>query len=341
MGRSARRSLLAGAVLSLLVVALWLLPGCAAEKSKVLAVVGGSEVTAADVEAQAGAEIKSLRQQCALKEHELTESTLRLLIEDRLVEAEAKARGIGKEQVLAEIKVPPVTDAEADAFYEQNQARIGRPKEQVAAQIKQYLEQTRQTQARSDFLAALAAKHKVDSRLEPFRVEVAATGPAKGPGSAPVTLVEFSDFQCPACAMLRPTIHQVAAKYGDKVRVVFRQFPLNIHPQAPKAAEASLCANEQGKFWELHDAMFGNQQALGVDQLKASAASLGLDGEAFNACLDSGKYTAAVAADLNAGLAAGVNSTPTTFVNGRMVKGAADLAQISEVIDDELRRKGG
>jgi protein-disulfide isomerase len=354
MRRSAGHPLGLATALSTLVLGLWLLPGCAAEKAagekpagekpKVLAVVGGSgggEVTQADVEAKAGGEIKSLRQQCAAKEHELTQNVLQALIEERLVAAEAAARGISRDQLLAEIKAAPVTDAQVDAFYEQNKARIPNPKEQVAGQIRQYLSQQRQAEARQGFFAALSAKHKVDNRMEPYRVEVAATGPAKGPSSAPVTLVEFSDFQCPACALLRPTIDQVADKYGDKVRVVYRQFPLNIHPQAPKAAEASLCANEQGKFWELHDAMFGNQQALGVDQLKASAASLGLKGEAFNACLDSGKYAAQVTADFNDGLAAGVNSTPSTFVNGRLVKGAADLAEISRVIDDELRRKGG
>jgi protein-disulfide isomerase len=233
-----------------------------------------------------------------------------------------------------------VTDADVDAFYEQNKAQIPRPKEQVAAQIKSYLEQQNQQKARGDYFKTLEAKYKVDYKLEPIRVDVAATGPAKGPANAPVTIVEFSDFQCPFCSRLTPTLKQVEEKYGDKVRVVFRQYPLPFHQNAQKAAEASLCALDQGKFWELHDAMFSNQQELGVDQLKAKAASLGLNADKFNKCLDSGEKAAAIQADVKAGSAAGVNGTPAMFINGRFINGAVPIDQITTVIDDELRRAG-
>jgi protein-disulfide isomerase len=171
-------------------------------------------------------------------------------------------------------------------------------------------------------------------------VEVAATGPATGPATAPVTIVEFSDFQCPFCSRLTPTLDQVKKKYGDKVRIVFRQFPLPMHQNAQKAAEAALCANDQGKFWQLHDAMFGNQAALGVDQLKAKAVELGLKADDFNKCLDSGAKVAVVEADKKAGSEAGVNGTPAMFINGRFLSGAVPLEQVTSVIDDELRRKG-
>jgi len=175
---------------------------------------------------------------------------------------------------------------------------------------------------------------------EPVRVSVEAIGPSLGPEAAPVTIVEFSDFQCPFCARVVATLKQVREKYGDKVRLVFRQFPLSFHPHAAKAAEASLCAHEQGKFWDMHEAMFANQQALYPEQLKAKAAELGLNAESFNQALDSGKYAGAVEADLAAGQSAGVSGTPAIFINGRFVNGAVPLEQITAIIDDELRRKG-
>jgi protein-disulfide isomerase len=155
-----------------------------------------------------------------------------------------------------------------------------------------------------------------------------------------VTIVEFSDFQCPYCSRLTPTLEQVMSKYGNKVRIVFRQFPLPIHDKAAKAAEAALCANEQGKFWEMHDAMFKDQGGLAVDGLKTKAATLGLNAQSFNSCLDSGKETPAVQADLKAGQQAGVQGTPAMFVNGRFINGAQPYETIAGIIDDELKRKG-
>jgi protein-disulfide isomerase len=257
-----------------------------------------------------------------------------------MLESEAAARKITKDQLLAEIKPAAVTDADVDAFYEQNKAQIPRPKEQVAAQIKSYLEQQGQEKAKTDYFKTLKAKYNVDYKLEPIRVQVAATGPAKGPANAPVTIVEFSDFQCPFCSRLTPTLAEVEKKYGDKVRVVFRQYPLPFHQNAQKAAEAALCAQDQGKFWEMHDAMFANQQELAVEQLKAKAASLGLNADKFNKCIDSGEKNAIIQADLKEGQAAGVSGTPAMFVNGRFISGAVPLDNITSVIDDELRRAG-
>ncbi len=346
---------LAGVVaVSVLALGAWL-PACAAEQAEkaegqqVLAVVDGQEITEAHVRQEAPEGFKQLEAQLAQcqanyekGQHEVLETSLRQVIESRVIEAEAKAKGLSKDDYLAaEAKPAEVTDAEAEAFYEQNKARITRPKDEaLMGQIKQYLGAQRQQEAREALIARLEAAHEVTYKLEPRRVEVAAVGPAKGPENAPVTVVEFSDFECPYCARLAPTMDQVVSTYGDKVRVVFRQFPLNFHPHAQKAAEASLCANEQGKFWELHDAMFQNQQQIAVDNLKAKAAELGLDAEQFNSCVDNGKYAAQVATDLQQGSQAGVSGTPALFVNGRFINGAVPFADIAKVIDDELKRKG-
>jgi protein-disulfide isomerase len=315
-------------------------PGGADDPAQVLAVVDGKPITAAQVRAAAAAQLEQMEREYRKNERQVIENQLQQLVEQRLLAAEAGARGVSEQEVLAELAITAVSDADVDAFYEQNRAQIPRPKEQVAAQIRQYLEQQRQADAREGLFRTLQGKYGVDIKLEPDRVAVAAVGPAKGPENAPVTIVEFSDFQCPFCARLVPTLDQVMAKYGDQVRLVFRQYPLSFHQHAQKAAEASLCAHEQGRFWELHDAMFRDQQRLAVDNLKATAAEVGIEPEAFAACLDSGRYADEVQVDFREGTAAGVSGTPALFVNGRFISGAVPLEQITPVIDDELRRKG-
>ena len=127
--------------------------------------------------------------------------------------------------------------------------------------------------------------------------------------------------------------------YGNKVRLVFKDFPLPNHAEAQKASEAAHCAGEQGKYWEMHDAMFANQRALQVPALKQAARALGIDGEKFDQCLDSGKHTANVRADYELGEKMGVNSTPTIYINGRPLVGAQPFEQFKLIIDEELSRR--
>jgi protein-disulfide isomerase len=310
----------------------------AAGADKVLATVGSRSIT----EAEVAEVVKSDLMRVDQERYELIARGLQGRIEQVMRELEAAEAGLGVDELVArevDAKLDPVSDADVDAFYEQNRARINQPREEIGPRILEYLTQQKRGQAMATWMSALREKYAVTTLLEPIRMEVAAEGfPAKGPADAAVTIVEFSDFECPYCGRIVPTLQQVTEKYPNEVRFVFRQFPLNIHPNAQKAAEASLCANEQGKFWEMHDAMFTNQRALGVDQLKAAAATLGLDATAFNECLDSGRTAAAVAADLAAGSAAGVSGTPAMFVNGRFVSGAVPFEQLDAVIGEELKR---
>ena len=190
-------------------------------------------------------------------------------------------------------------------------------------------------------MMALALVGSAQSRLPDalWAKLTASSHPALGPADAPVTIVEFADFECPHCASMFSTLENVKKNYGERVRIVFRQFPLaHIHPNARKAAEASLCAHEQGRFWEYHDSLFVNQRDLTIDALKRRAAQLGLDTAAFNPCLDSGKHAATIENDMDDGDEAGVFSTPTLFINGRMLEGNHPYATIARIIDAELRR---
>ena len=154
-----------------------------------------------------------------------------------------------------------------------------------------------------------------------------------------MTIVEFSDFQCPFCKQVVPTLAQITQKYGDQVRLVFRQFPLSsIHPFAEKAAEAALCANEQGKFWEMHDAMFGDQSKLEVSALKVTAGNLGVDKAKFDECLDSGRFAQRIKDDETAGSLVGVSGTPAIFINGRSFSGAQPYDALASAIDEEIAK---
>ena len=310
--------------------------GEAAADDQVLAVVGGADITETEVEDLMEAQLMKVEQE----RYNLIKQGLDRLIADRLMEMEAKQRGVTVEELVAqevEAKVTEPTDEEVDAFYEERKARMRQPKDQVAEQIREYLLRQRENQVNSNMVAELKKKHGYQLLLEPIRVSVVADGfPAKGPEDAPVTIVEFSDFECPYCARVIPALDEVVETYGDKVRLVFRQFPLNIHPNAQKAAEAALCARDQDKFWQMHDAMFKEQRSLGVEQLKEKAARLGLDATAFNECLDSSRHADAVLADLKAGSDVGVSGTPALFINGRFLSGAQPFAAIAKLIDEEL-----
>lgn len=162
--------------------------------------------------------------------------------------------------------------------------------------------------------------------------------PQLGPDNAKVTVVEFSDFQCPFCQRFRnETFDALIEKYGDDIRIVYRDYPLSsLHPQAQKAAEAAECANEQGKFWEMHDLLYENQDALSEDLYQDLAGQLKLDTQQFDDCLESDKYADEVAADQQAGTSYGVSGTPTFFINGWILVGAQPTSQFEALIDQEL-----
>ncbi len=272
---------------------------------------------------------------------QVLEMNLSRLLEDKLLQAEAAKRGISKEQLLqkeVQGRVKDPTDDDVKAYYEANKQRINVPMAQIAGQISQYLKTNSYNKAKEALVDQLKRDYGVTVSLNAMRSNVDTAGsPSDGPGNAPVTIVEFSDFQCPYCANLSATLHQVLEKYGGKVRLVFRNFPLSqIHPHAEKAAEAGLCAADQGQFWEMHDLMFRTQGQLKEEDLRSKAAQLKLNAEAFNSCLASGKQAGRVKQDLVSGYKLGVSSTPALFINGRFVSGAVPFEDLAKIIDEEL-----
>ncbi len=315
-----------------------------------VAVVNGQTITVEEVRKAAEGdlqkiEVKRLQFEAgyARDKQEAMEKALEQLIEEKLIATEAAKRNISEEelfQVEVERKTAAPTTEEIDAFYEQNKDRIQAPREAVLPQIGPFLTDQRRGQTRANFIALLKKQYAVTSYLEPHRNEIRTAGyPTRGGTAAPVTIVEFSDFECPFCGNLFPVLQEIEKTYAEKVRVVYRQYPLDIHPHAQKAAEASLCANEQQHFWEFHDLMFSNQKDLTVEALKQKAVDLKLDTEAFNACLDSGKHAGAIREDILEGSRVGVTATPAIFINGRLLLGARPYADIAAIIDDELQRK--
>jgi len=319
--------------------------------SKTLALVNGEAITEAQVTTAAASDLATLEskkaESPATYERDklvILHAALDSIIEDKLVAAEAARDHVTKDQVIyseVESNVPTPSPEEVEAFYQANKSQITIPHDQAIPRVKQYMMDQARKHYRDAMVFMLKKQFPVKVLLDPIRTNVATTGyPSQGPESAPVTIVEFSDFQCPFCGGLFPTLKAIEKNYPDKVRLVYRQFPLtNIHPFAQKAAEASLCANDQKRFWEFHDSMFGDQMHLSVDDLKKRAVDLKLNTAEFNSCLDSGSKSGVVKWDIDEGTKAGVSSTPSMFINGRLLSGNQPYADIREIIEDELQRQ--
>jgi protein-disulfide isomerase len=269
------------------------------------------------------------------------------LVERRLLDAKARKEGVTTDALVErEItrKVAEPAEATLQSVYDQTKAggRTLPPFPEVKAEIAKFVKDQQTQQLRQAYVARLRAEAKVEILFPPYmppKVDVKPEGPSKGDPRAPITIVEFSDYECQFCAQAEPTMKRVLEAYPGKVRLVLETYPLSIHPNAPKASEAALCAGEQQRYWDMHDVLFANQNALKVDDLKGYARRLGLDAGRFDACLDSGRTAAAVEAGRKAGEKLGINSTPTFFVDGRPFVGARTFETFQEVIDYTLAPK--
>jgi protein-disulfide isomerase len=275
------------------------------------------------------------------KLYEVRSQAVSRYLEQQIVEEAASAANLSPEEFLSEQidATGEVTDEEIAAYYEENKDRMGGSElADVSDRIETYLRALRGSTLVAEMREAAGAV----VLLEPARIEVEAVGPSKGPDDAAVTIVEFSDFQCPYCQRAVPTIEQILEKYPTQVRIVFRHLPLDtIHDRAKPAAVASHCAGNQDKFWDYHDVLFDNNRALSDEDLERYAADMGLDMEAFKQCVSDPESHQIVDNDAVAAASLGLTGTPAFFVNGIPLTGAQPLEKFSAIIDEELARPTG
>jgi protein-disulfide isomerase len=327
-----------------LAAALGMLPFIVADAAATepLAEVNGEAITDAEVERALGTKLSKLEEQM----YTLKRDELESLIAQRLLAQEAAKRGMSVPALVdAEVtaKVGLVTEQEVEAFFQANKARLKAGDEtSVRENLRAHLQQQKLTMRRQRFIESLRSQSKVLVHLKApavVRVAVSTEGaPVRGVTEAPVTVVEFSDFHCPFCNRAQATLKEVLDRYPGKVRLVYRDFPLDrLHPQARAAAEAARCAQDQGKFWEYHDVLYANTPRGAPDDLRRYAEQVGLDVPNFERCVTSGVHKAAVQRDVDEGSRLGVAGTPAFFINGRPMEGAQPLDAFVRVIEEELR----
>ncbi|HEY6233389.1 MAG TPA: thioredoxin domain-containing protein [Pyrinomonadaceae bacterium] len=310
--------------------------------ASVIATVGGRPITAGLIEERLKPIIYKLR----LNNYQLARQALDVTINDLLLLAEANRRSVPPEEIVRkEIseKVHTPTEAEVAKFYNENKAKIPSELSAVSNQIAAYLREQDQQRLERELSARLRAganiRVSISEPILPVQVISTDDDPTRGDPNAAVTIVEFTDFQCPSCAAMQPILDEVQKIYGNKVKLVVRDYPLAMHANARKAAEAANAANAQGKFFEYTALLFKRQDALDVDSLKKYASELGLDRARFDAALDGGKYAAEVKHDMDDGDMYGVDSTPAIFVNG-MVLTEMSMEALRALIDKGLAGAG-
>lgn len=293
-------------------------PRSESERARALATVNGETITSGDVEDS----LKPLIFDVQQRVYKLRKDELDLTINDTLLVQEAEKRRVTTNALLdAEVKPKAVTEEQARAFFEQNKDRVSGDFAQTRDSIVKYLEQIEVRAAERAFVEKLRAAASIQVFLvapeSPVFSISTSDQPSLGRAEAPVTVIVFTDFQCPSCAAIHPSLERLVKEYGDKVRLVARDFPLSQHIEAFKAAEAAEAAREQGKYWEYVQLLMRNQSALSVDKLKDYASELALDRPRFDSALESGKFTETVQRDIEEGMRLGVEATPAVFINGR------------------------
>lgn len=284
-----------------------------------------------------------------VQQYDLMRSAVKAIATNRLIDSEAEARGITADELFTQEvteKVPQPTDDDVRMFYD---ARKNTPRlkdktlEEARGEISEYLLSQALTQRHADFLNELRAAGNIRVLLDAPRFDVAVPlgTPSKGDENAPITIVEFADFQCPACRKAYPAMERLLGEYGDRVRFVFRDFPLPSHPRSVPASEAAACAGEQDRFWDYYQNLMLMQGSLSDADLKNRAASLDMDTAAFEACFAAGRYSGEVEAAFQEGRTLGVNSTPTFFINGRRMVGFPSYEEAKTIIEEELARVAG
>jgi len=323
----------------LLTAAACLLPSPVLADSPVLATVGGTPISAAEIEQALRLPLYDLE----VEKYRLTRRKLDQTIVERLLARAAAERGQTVSAfVTAEVQAQTatITPEEIVARVRADRAKLPTDEEQAHREARSVLVRERAGQALQELVERLSREARVTVTLRPPEPPVltvsAGDGPAWGSPAAPVTIVEFADFECPVCKESLPVLQEVRSLYRERVRLVYRNFPLASHPQARPAAEAAHCAHEQGQFWAYHDALFAKAPDLQPLDYVQLAERLKLNTADFAACLSSNRPKVAVAKDLADAQALGLSGTPTFFINGRYLSGFQSLDALRQYIDREL-----
>jgi protein-disulfide isomerase len=339
---TARLSVLVALLLTVGALAAGQTPGV----DPVVATIGGIPVRMSDLDARSREVDAGSYARVQMEQYDLRRRTLDSIIAAYLLESEAKRRGLSVdkllEQELPKRTTPPSGPDILEAYTRSGLAAQGVSIDQAKEAIIQSLSANRdRSEPFRRYVEELkAASSNVVVNFDPPRqaVRVLASDRVTGKPDARVEVVEFGDFQCPICRSMVPTLKRVRYEHRDNVRFVWKDFPLNGHPDAKPAAQAARCAADQGKFWEYHDKLFENQQSLSARRLKDYAKQLKLDQKAFSECLDSGKYARDLDAALEEATGYGVSATPTVFINGRLIVGAVPFETYDHIIREELGR---
>jgi len=339
-----------------LLVTVALASGCASfggggggDGDRVVARAGDWTLTEAQLDEEMRGDLLKAEIDHANKLYDAKQRYVTFLVDSRLITAEAERRGITPSELMqAEVGDPAENPSEEEirALYEQYRERIGRSYEETRDDLRTVRVGQKREELKTALLERLRneADVEIDLPVPPLPVIQIADGegsPVRGPADARVTIVEFSDFQCPFCRRMRAPMDGLLDEYAGQVRIVYRHFPLSSHPLAMPAAEASMCANEQGLFWPYRDLLFEHQEELSAETLRELAAQVELDLSAFDACVADSRYRGAVETDLAAGREAGVQGTPAYFVNGKPVFGAESVDVFRRLIEQELGAKRG
>ncbi len=327
-------------ILSLLCLAASVPGRCQRDPRTIVALVQDYGITEGEFDQALGDRLIKIR----TEEYDLKRSALNGYIQVEQIRREASMRGLSVADLIrVEVsdKVLAVTSIEANAIYESRKAEYRAIAREDALRLaSERLKAQRTSERRAEYLAELWKRFEPQILLDPPRATSnLAVGPAKGPDQAPITIVEFTDFQCPFCAKVQPVLKQLDAMYPGKIRFAFRSLPISSHAFAEPAAEAALCAGEQGRFWDMHDHLFERQDALTTQDLARYAHTIGLDQALFDSCRASDRPAKASREDQAAAAGMGINSTPTFFINGRLLTGAADYSTLSELVEEELDRR--
>ena len=303
----------------------------------VVATVNGAEITLKQVDEAVGPGVLPLQQQL----YAVRKVALDNLITARLLESEAKARGVSLDELRRRLTQGEiaVTRAQVEEAYAQNASFFASMSpDEARERLRLDLENQARMKHYRAGLEALRRKASVQVNLvaPAFGTELDDGGsPAKGAVKAAVTIVEFSDFECPFCQQVQETLKQIVERYGDAVRIVFKHLPSEGHRNSLPAARAAYCAGEQDRFWQFHDALFATR-SLSAGVFDEIASRLGLGREKFQSCLASERPRVAIVKDIETAQRYRIDSTPSFLINGRLVKGALSFTDFRNLIEREL-----